>query len=231
MIDSPIRFGPGFKRPTRKTLRKNRAGKAPRMFEAAELRQILEAAGEQLTAMILLGINCGFGNADCGLLPRTALDLKAGWVDFARPKTGISRRCPLWPETVAALKIALVRRPAPKSPADDGLAFITKYGERWYKDDSDNPISKEMAKVLKELKLHRPGVNFYALRHTFRTVADESRDQVAVDHIMGHAREDMASVYRERIGDDRLRAVVDHVRGWLFGEEKKASRRKPPAQK
>ena len=27
----------------------------------------------------------------------------------------------------------------------------------------------------------------------------------------------MAAHYRERIGDDRLRAVVDHVRVWLFG--------------
>jgi hypothetical protein len=32
---------------------------------------------------------------------------------------------------------------------------------------------------------------------------------------MGHAREDMATVYRERISDDRLAAVVNHVRAWL----------------
>ena len=31
-----------------------------------------------------------------------------------------------------------------------------------------------------------------------------------------HARDDMASVYRERIGDERLKAVTDHVRKWLF---------------
>jgi hypothetical protein len=35
---------------------------------------------------------------------------------------------------------------------------------------------------------------------------------------MGHARDDMASVYRERISDERLRAVSDHVRKWVFGE-------------
>jgi hypothetical protein len=39
---------------------------------------------------------------------------------------------------------------------------------------------------------------------------------VAVDAIMGHSRDDMASVYRERISDDRLRAVVEHVRKWLL---------------
>ena len=32
-----------------------------------------------------------------------------------------------------------------------------------------------------------------------------------------HARDDMASVYRERISDERLRAVAAHVRKWLFG--------------
>ena len=70
--------------------------------------------------------------------------------------------------------------------------------------------------ILRRLKLTRPKLNFYALRHTFETIGGESRDQVAVDHIMGHAREDMASVYRERISDDRLRAVADYVRTWLW---------------
>ncbi len=103
-------------------------------------------------------------------------------------------------------------------------------GGRWH-DTPDNPLSKELAKLLKELKLHRPGLNFYALRHTFETVGGESRDQVAVDHIMGHVRDDMASVYRERIGDERLQAVTDHVRAWLFppakakGEAKKGGGR------
>jgi hypothetical protein len=35
---------------------------------------------------------------------------------------------------------------------------------------------------------------------------------------MGHARDDMASVYRERISDERLKAVTDYVRKWLFTE-------------
>jgi hypothetical protein len=47
---------------------------------------------------------------------------------------------------------------------------------------------------------------------------------VAVDAIMGHSREDMASVYRERIGDDRLRAVAEHVRKWLFENSMEAVR-------
>jgi integrase len=111
--------------------------------------------------------------------------------------------------------------------------FVTKYGQRWVRatlsskhpPTKDSPgklvavdsISQEMRKRIKELSL-KGGRNFYALRHTFETIGGEAKDQIAVDAIMGHVRDDMASLYRERISDDRLRAVVQHVRNWLFGE-------------
>ncbi len=220
LVAAPVRYGPGFKRPSKKTLRKARSAKGPRMFEAAELRKLIDAAGVQLRAMLLLGVNCGYGNADVGTLPIAALDLDKGWATFPRPKTGVERRAALWPETVVALRAALAKRPTPKAPGAEGLAFVTKYGGGWAKAGMDNPVSKETAKLLKELKLNRPGLNFYALRHTFETVGGESRDQVAVDHVMGHARDDMASVYRERVSDERLRAVSDRVRAWLFPAKK-----------
>ena len=49
-----------------------------------------------------------------------------------------------------------------------------------------------------------------------------SRDFLAVRHIMGRVGADIADAYREKISDDRLRAVAEHVRGWLFGSEAKA---------
>jgi integrase len=224
LVQRPVIYGPGFKRPSKKTLRKERHAKGPRMFEAEEVRKMLGDASPQLKAMILLGINCGFGNADVGTLPIGALDLDKGWVSYPRPKTGIMRRCPLWPETVEALKVVLADRPVPKRKEDKQLVFLTRCGVGWAKDSRDNPISKETAKLLKELGIQRKGLNFYALRHGFETMGGEARDQVAVDHIMGHAREDMASVYREKVGDERLKAVTDHVHEWLFPVEKKRGR-------
>src|SRR5204862_4977252 len=110
----------------------------------------------------------------------------------------------------------------PKKQELAGLVFITKYGLSWGKDTTDNPVTKETAKLLRALHINgRKGLGFYTLRHTFRTVADESKDQVAVDYIMGHARDDMASVYRETIADARLKAVTDHVHAWLFPPPKK----------
>jgi integrase len=220
LIDRLVRFGPGFKRPTKKTFRLHRAEQGAKLFSTDELRHVLDAAGTPLKAMILLAVNCGMGNSDCGNLPLAAVNLDTGWLDYPRPKAGIGRRCPLWPETVAALREVLAHRPSPKKEEHAGLFFVTKYGGPWAKDTPDSPITKEMRKLLDSLDIngHR---NFYSLRHTFRTMADEAKDQPAAGFIMGHARDDMASVYRERISDERLKAVSDHVRSWLFPPPKK----------
>jgi integrase len=82
LVDRPFRYGASFKRPSRKVLRLERAKKGPRMFEAAELRRMLDAARQPLKAMLLLGVNCGFGNSDCGTLPFSALDPERGWVNY-----------------------------------------------------------------------------------------------------------------------------------------------------
>jgi integrase len=218
LIPVPIRFGPGFKRPSKKVLRLHKAKQGPKLFTADEVRRLIEAAGQPLKAMLLLAINCGFGNSDCGNLPlKDALDLDRGIIDFPRPKTGIPRRCPLWPETVAAIRESLATRPAPKHPEHAGLVFITSRGLSWSKDTNDCPVAKETAKLLKRLQINgRKGIGFYSLRHTFRTVADEAKDQPAADYIMGHEVPHMSSVYRETISDERLRAVTEHVRAWLF---------------
>lgn len=238
LLAAPMRYGPTFKRPSKRMMRKVRNANGSRMFEAEQLRTILDAAGQPLKAMILLGINCGFGNADVGTLPLKALDLNVGWVNYPRPKTGVERRCPLWKETVKALQEAIDRRPTPKDDADAGMVFITRCGTPWYKpgvltetgtaEGIDGPLSKEMAKLLTTLGMKRRGLSFYALRHTFETIGGEARDQVAVDHVMGHARDDMASLYRERISDERLKAVVEHVHDWLFPPKPKG--KKPKAR-
>jgi integrase len=215
LIDRPVRFGPGFRRPTKKTFRLHKVERGPQMFTAEELRRVLAAANVHLRAMVLLGVNCGYGNSDVGTLPLSALDLDGGWADFPRPKTGMPRRCPLWPETVAALRASLAERRKPKKAEHAGLAFITSKLGCWHTRTSDSPLSHEVWKLLKALGIngHR---NFYTLRHTFRTVADEAKDQPAADYIMGHEVAHMSSVYRETISDERLRAVADHVRRWLF---------------
>jgi integrase len=221
LVTTPLRFGPGFKRPSKKVLRLHRAKQGAKLFTGEEIRKLLDGATVQLRAMILLGINCGFGNSDCGNLPRTALDLDGGWVDYPRPKTGIDRRCPLWPETVQAIREASANRLEPKKAEHAGLVFLTRLGESWHKNTTDGPLSRETGKLLRRLGMNgRKGLGFYTLRHTFRTVADEAKDQPAADYIMGHEVPHMSSVYRETISDARLKAVSDHVHDWLFPPHK-----------
>ncbi|MGQ0637660.1 MAG: hypothetical protein ACT4QC_24040 [Planctomycetaceae bacterium] len=181
-----------------------------------------------MKAMILLGVNCGFGQTDLAKLPKSALDLDTGIVSFPRVKTAVPRRIPLWPETVTAIRKALKVRPEPRDPADADLMFVTKCGNRWTRiSDKGGPIDSiglEFGKLLTKLKLKRKGLNFYALRYVFGTISSDACDQVATNAMMGHlpASDDMPGRYRERVADERLRKVVDHVRAWLFPKKPRA---------
>jgi integrase len=224
LLPEAVHFGPGFRRPSKKTMRIHRASQGPKLFMAEEIRRLMGAAGTKLRAMILLGINCGFGNADCATLPLSAVDLGRGIIDYPRPKTGIPRRCILWPETIQAIRdvLALGRNPlakdrSPTNTASDEIIFVTKYGQSWNKASNAGPLTQMFAKLLKRLGIKgRKRLGFYTLRHAFRTVADASKDSVACDYVMGHETPHMSSAYRETIDDERLRAVAEKVRRWLY---------------
>ena len=169
-------------------MRLERAKRGPRIFEAAELKMTLDKAGTPMKAMILLGINTGLGNTDIATLPSKAVDLKHGWLDFPRGKTGIGRRCPLWPETIVAIREAIDVRPKPKRQEHAGLLFITKYGQPWgtrsctlpdakgkVRKNADDPVCKEFTKLLVSLKIKRrvyPSIaSAEALRRSAATAA------------------------------------------------------------
>lgn len=225
LIDAPLRYGPQFKI-GKKAAQRHNGRVASKMFEADEIKQMIDAAGVQLKAMILLGINCGFGNTDCAELPKSAVDLKGGWIEFPRPKTGVDRKAALWPETVKALRAATSRRSESKNQEDNGLVFLTTYGNPWVrmrttasgKDACQDSITIMFRELLKGLEKQQKGRAFYSLRRTYRTIADATQDWPAVNLTMGHTDPTIGGVYRQRIADERLRAVADHVHAWLFGK-------------
>src|SRR5262249_3475523 len=55
MLDRPMRFGPGFKRPRKKVLRLHRAKQGVKLFTAEEVRRLIGEAGHAMKAMLLLG--------------------------------------------------------------------------------------------------------------------------------------------------------------------------------
>lgn len=219
LIDRPIRFG-GFKKPALRVLRRQRALRGERVFEPGELHLLLDLASPQLRAMMFLAINTGAGNEDCARLHADHLDLQNGWLNFPRPKTGVARRCPLWPETIASLRALDTRKPA-RGAEHAELVFVTSCHKPWFREDgkASGAISHEFTKLLQKAAITRPGLSFYRIRHTFQTVSDELGDYLATAKIMGHVDHSISGHYRERFPDKRLARVTDHVRHWLFGDE------------
>ncbi len=230
-----IRYGREFDKPSRKTVRKHQATAQRKTFERDELLRLLASADPIMKAMLLLGLNCGFGQTDIANLPIVAVDLDQEWIDYPRIKTGVPRRIPLWPETAEAIRTAIPMRPDAENKADDGLVFLSPRGLRCVRSNK-NAIGSftetdAIGQAFRRLIAKTPdveNVGFYGLRHTHRTVSDGAKDQPAANAIMGHvaASNDMSAVYRESIEDDRLRAVVEHVRKWLWPKARAARKRK-----
>lgn len=249
LCDVLPRFGKSFRGTSTKERRmlKNRAGK--NLLSAPEIRTLMARSGLQMRAMILLGINGGLGNTDCASLAWDNVDLVKKVIDLPRPKTGVERRVPLWPETVAALQaVRDYRERSPdtiqaKAAAAGGkvgrLVFITRYGQMWVHGTTD-AIGRNFGRMLRDTKIAKyvrflddKGVErvvmplgFYTLRRTFRTVASHTVDQHAVSRIMGHVIPGMAGVYVQKIDDAQLRRVTNHVRAWFVkGDPKKKGRK------
>jgi integrase len=215
LVDS-VRWGNKFKKPSRRQLERDRNLRREKHGEYAfvpeQIRAILDNARPQIKAMVLLGVQAGFQNADCVELSINAVHFDHNQIRMVRRKTGSWRVVPLWQETKEVLHEVISKRPVPHDEQNGYLVFVTKYGNKWNRDD----VGKELKKLLDDLGIYRPGLCFSSLRKTFRTVADAAGDQPAVFAITGHSMGDISDKYRERISDERLRAVVDHVHSWLF---------------
>ena len=110
----------------------------------------------------------------------------------------------------------LATRPEPK-PGEENYVFLTRCGQNWAANGS--ALSAEFRKLAQEVGIYKPGCKvFYSLRRSHETIGAATGQQVAVDFLMGHSRPDMASVYRQRVFDSKLREVTDFIRGWLLGE-------------
>ena len=246
LIDRPAAgYGGEFRKPDKAVLRRHRAQNGTKMLEAQELARLIAAlegkrvvtgriekqTGEPetitlapnhpLKAMVLLGLNAGFGNHDVATLPLSALDLEGGWVDF-RPEDGHQPALSLMARNHECPPCCSCRAPAARDKADADLVFLQKSGRPWLyftPNSRTDMVSWEFFELLKACACYRKSLGFYAIRHVFRTVADAARDPVAIDLIMGHTDPTMGGHYRERIDDNRLRAVTEYVRSWLFGNE------------
>lgn len=232
-IEVPVKFGPDFKRPKARDMRKmkNQRGRQ-RLYNPAQVRKLVKNAPPALKAMILLAINAGFGNTDCGSLAMEDVDLDRGVLDNVRHKTGFFRTAPLWLETVKAIRAWLKVRPDP-APGNEGLLFLTPTGLPLVrintapdKDhaDSVNVTKGDYVAVVFNAYAKSQGIrgkSFYDLRHTFRTVAESGAfKERTISRVMGHIQGGIGSEYIHDFSLEKLRAVTDHVRAWYLRRDR-----------
>ena len=182
-----------------------------------ELERLFAAASVVDTSLLLLGLNCGFGNTDIGTLKLCDIDLEAATVSHARPKTGVDRDFCLWPETIDVLR-AYIKNHRGK-PINDQVAELVFIGKRgnplcWEKIDEDgnykrsDSIKMRFRRLYEKAGLIRPyGRGFYCLRHTTGTVAGlGSNDFREVQAILGHRTIQIQNVYRHDMSQKAIKA-------------------------
>jgi integrase len=187
-----------------------------RLFTATEFRALLEACRDVTDkAIVLLSLNCAFEPHDLAALQVDMLPpLSAcpAWLHFPRPKTGVVRRAPIWPVTLSATWEAVESTPVVKCLQRGTQAVFRR---------ATGPVGKvyfvnRFRRIAEAAGVYRKQVGLLGLRRSFATIAGETGDQAAVDTIMGHARRDMASVYRQGVSDLRLLRCTDMVHRWAL---------------
>ena len=232
LLERQVDFGTAFALPTKSDLRKHRAKQQKPLFSAQEIHWFLEGradpeepetflrgADSSLKAWILLGLNCGLYASDIsGMLHR---HIDGEFLAFDRLKTGITRRCWLWPETQDAVAACCT------DPKVSDSVFLSSRGRPLVVatkgDQRVDLVSSRFVSLKKRIKFQREAAGFKNFRHTLRTVADAAGDQPAIMLAMGHADSSISDHYRHGIDDERLRAVSQYVRAWLWpdADEKK----------
>jgi|LakMenEpi03Aug12_release.lakeMendotaPanAssembly.Ray.scaffolds.fasta_scaffold01259_28 integrase len=213
---STLNFGREFSESAARVNRLAKQAAGKRVFSKKELTAIIGKATDYFLPVIMLGINGGMGAKDIANLRLDQFD-GSEWLDCPRLKSGQARRIWLWPETRKIIKhyLSKVRRePWATNYAD--IAFLTMHRTPWVRERAD-AATQAFAKARSKAGL-KSGT-YYDLRRTFQTIGDETLDFPAVGCCMGHIPKtsDMAARYRE-INDERVKAVCQHVRKWLFGK-------------
>lgn len=186
----------------------------------------------QLRAMIYLALNGGYGAQELSDLPRSVIDLDKGRIDYRRGKTGKDHIVPLWPETIAALRPVLAQRKG------DDLLFRTREGNPWCaarlkfssgkpvgRYDTDN-VNERFTALVKPMGLKIRGQGFYKLKHLANTTADECGDVHATFTLFGHSLPGTKAHY-VRVGEDRVRRVVEYMRSHLLVPSRQADHHRP----
>lgn len=225
----------------KRSLRQKRDEGRKRLLTPDQIHAMLAVGDARDRACIMLGINMGFGATDCGDLEERHIDRDAMLIDMPRLKTLVPRVCPLWVETLNAIDAAHAERPEPLNPADADKLLLSPGGRTLTGTNESRIDAKGRIRpavhhddVLQRFKVwcrkadieRKHGWGFRMFRTTFATIGKRSRDTEAVRVIMGHADAKTLEHYLEEEDHAALRAVTDHVHGWLWPAKKGGRKKK-----
>ena len=139
------------------------------LYSAEQISSLLQQADVQLKAMLLLGLNCGFGPKDIQDL--TWDHIMEDRITLPRSKTGVTQTFLLWPETQEALEILRKERTVlierlekrGRDRSDGGHIFVTRFWRLWNKDS----IAEQFRKLCDKSGV--PCYGIYRLRHCAST--------------------------------------------------------------
>ena len=182
-----------------------------------ELEKLFAVSGVVDTALLLLGLNCGFGNTDIGTLRLCDVDLEAATVSHPRPKTGVERNFCLWPETAGVLRTYIQNhRGRPSNEEIAKLVFVGKRGRPlcWEQIDENgnyrrsDAIKNRFKRLYEKAGLKRPyGRGYYSMRHTFATlIGIGSNDLREVQAALGQRTISIQDVYRHDRSQKAIKA-------------------------
>lgn len=169
---------------------KYRIESTAKALDLKTIHRLWEAACPTLRAHIALGLNCGFYAVDIGALKKS--DIKDGYIDSKRQKTGVPMRYKLWPITQELLRQT--------TNGTDDLVFAAKDGGPVYriaKTKNGNHSRKSTIDILLMVccKKHKiKGVTFSMFRDTSSTHI-EAIDRNLTDLFDAHADNRMAKYY------------------------------------
>ena len=174
-------------------------------------------------AMLLLGLNCGFGPKD--LQDLTWDHILDDRITLPRSKTGVSQTFLLWPETQEALealrneRAKLIERleKRGRERSDGGRIFVTRFWKLWNKDS----IAEQFRKLCVKAKV--PCYGMYRLRHC----ASTAMSLVATPHVhrrfMRHAQLQQQVTYTHT-PDGEVDVAVMKAKERLLGRDGATSR-------
>lgn len=192
-------------------------------YTVDELATLYQYATGLERLLLLLGLNCGFGQAEIASLQVEEIHLEqkhphygleGSWIMRLRPKTGIYGEWKLWDETVQAIRWMMERRSGHK----DGALLLTKSGrpltQPTENNNRNNKIANCWGRLYQRIRKDHPQFRRLSFNKLRKTAGDfikrfSSGEIAGVFHCRGQVvrTDDLSDVYTNRHFDKVFQAI------------------------